>query len=85
MCIQCGANTQLLHVFQEDFILGYKPQNEPEAYTPAFPCGEGIAPSSSENFFFLHLFPQTFSNLIMSFYYIQITNLPHSLRSSSWW
>uniref|UniRef100_A0AAQ5XEQ4 RAVE complex protein Rav1 C-terminal domain-containing protein n=1 Tax=Amphiprion ocellaris TaxID=80972 RepID=A0AAQ5XEQ4_AMPOC len=27
---QCGANTQLLHVFQEDFILGYKPQKEPE-------------------------------------------------------
>lgn len=42
-CIQCGANTQLLHVFQEDFILGYKPQKEPEAYTPAFPPGGGIA------------------------------------------
>uniref|UniRef100_A0A3Q2U785 Dmx-like 2 n=1 Tax=Fundulus heteroclitus TaxID=8078 RepID=A0A3Q2U785_FUNHE len=33
---QCGSNTQLLHVFQEDFILGYKPQEESEAYTPAF-------------------------------------------------
>ena len=43
MCIQCGANTQLLHVFQEDFILGYKPQKEPEAHTPAFPPGEGTA------------------------------------------
>lgn len=42
MCIQCGTNTQLLHVFQEDFILGYKPQKE-EVYTPAFPSGEGIA------------------------------------------
>lgn len=43
MCIQCGANTQLLHVFQEDFILGYKPQKEQEAFTPAFPSGEGKA------------------------------------------
>nr|KAF6391784.1 Dmx like 2 [Pipistrellus kuhlii] len=25
---QCGANTQLLHVFQEDFIIGYKPHKE---------------------------------------------------------
>ncbi|XP_061451728.1 dmX-like protein 2 isoform X3 [Rhineura floridana] len=25
---QCGSNTQLLHVFQEDFILGYKPHKE---------------------------------------------------------
>lgn len=41
---QCGATTQLLHVFQEDFILGYKPRPEPDAFTPAFPCGEGTAP-----------------------------------------
>lgn len=39
-CAQCGTNTQLLHVFQEDFILGYKPQKE--AHMPAFPSGEGI-------------------------------------------
>ncbi|KAM9201377.1 dmX-like protein 2 isoform 7-T7 [Dugong dugon] len=25
---QCGSNTQLLHVFQEDFIIGYKPYKE---------------------------------------------------------
>uniref|UniRef100_A0A8D2MQ50 Dmx like 2 n=1 Tax=Zonotrichia albicollis TaxID=44394 RepID=A0A8D2MQ50_ZONAL len=25
---KCGSNTQLLHVFQEDFILGYKPHKE---------------------------------------------------------
>lgn len=39
---QCGTNTQLLHVFQEDFILGYKPQDE-EVHMPAFPSGEGLA------------------------------------------
>lgn len=43
MCIQCGTNTQLLHVFQEDFMLGYKPQKE-EVYRPAFPSGEGVVP-----------------------------------------
>lgn len=41
-CLQCGSNTQLLHVFQEDFILGYKPQKEQEAFTPAFSTGGGI-------------------------------------------
>ncbi|KAF6129737.1 Dmx like 2 [Phyllostomus discolor] len=25
---QCGSNTQLLHVFQEDFIIGYRPHKE---------------------------------------------------------
>lgn len=39
---QCGTNTQLLHVFQEDFILGYKPQKE-EVHMPTFPYGEGVA------------------------------------------
>lgn len=37
---QCGTNTQLLHVFQEDFILGYKPQKEDAS---VFSPGEGTA------------------------------------------
>lgn len=37
---QCGTNTQLLHVFQEDFILGYKPQKEEAS---AFTSGDGAA------------------------------------------
>uniref|UniRef100_A0A672YKJ1 Dmx-like 2 n=1 Tax=Sphaeramia orbicularis TaxID=375764 RepID=A0A672YKJ1_9TELE len=37
---QCGANTQLLHVFQEDFILGYKPQTKTEASTTPAPFSE---------------------------------------------
>ncbi|KAK6294290.1 hypothetical protein J4Q44_G00351200, partial [Coregonus suidteri] len=37
---QCGSTTQLLHVFQEDFILGYKPQEDPEFYTTAYPSTE---------------------------------------------
>nr|XP_054588314.1 dmX-like protein 2 isoform X3 [Nothobranchius furzeri] len=50
---QCGANTQLLHVFQEDFILGYKPQKESEAYTPAFSTGEDYQPATFSEKFFL--------------------------------
>ncbi|KAJ8249356.1 hypothetical protein GJAV_G00233900 [Gymnothorax javanicus] len=43
---QCGSNTQLLHVFQEDFILGYRPPEAPpdsdQGYCP---------PPFSEKFF----------------------------------
>uniref|UniRef100_A0A3B3ZQL5 RAVE complex protein Rav1 C-terminal domain-containing protein n=1 Tax=Periophthalmus magnuspinnatus TaxID=409849 RepID=A0A3B3ZQL5_9GOBI len=38
VCLQCGSNTQLLHVFQEDFILGYKPPktSEPPPFSEKF-------------------------------------------------
>lgn len=40
--LQCGSNTQLLHVFQEDFILGYKPHEDiPDFNTNTFPSAEG--------------------------------------------
>lgn len=60
--VQCGANTQLLHVFQEDFILGYKPQRESEESSPS--SGEGtltctrLDPGSTLNqdFDFIFLF-----------------------------
>lgn len=40
--VQCGANTQLLHVFQEDFILGYKPQDDlSDINTAGFPSADG--------------------------------------------
>eukprot|EP00062_Callorhinchus_milii_P002238 gi/632938237/ref/XP_007904230.1/ PREDICTED: dmX-like protein 2 isoform X2 [Callorhinchus milii] len=51
---QCGSNTQLLHVFQEDFILGYKPQKEEMNKEQEFsvPSAQGYrAPSFSEKFF----------------------------------
>lgn len=39
---QCGSNTQLLHVFQEDFILGYKPHEDiPDFNITSFPTAEG--------------------------------------------
>uniref|UniRef100_A0A8C9RST4 Dmx-like 2 n=1 Tax=Scleropages formosus TaxID=113540 RepID=A0A8C9RST4_SCLFO len=52
---QCGSNTQLLHVFQEDFILGYRPHDDPSAFPPSsLPSSEGIGchpPPFSEKFF----------------------------------
>ncbi|XP_062404606.1 dmX-like protein 2 isoform X1 [Sardina pilchardus] len=48
---QCGSNTQLLHVFQEDFILGYKPHDDAPDFS-TFPSSEEYqAPPFSEKFF----------------------------------
>ncbi|XP_041031326.1 dmX-like protein 2 isoform X4 [Carcharodon carcharias] len=52
---QCGSNTQLLHVFQEDFILGYKPQkeemNKEQEISFSQPAQGYRAPSFSEKFY----------------------------------
>ncbi|KAM4678590.1 dmX-like protein 2 isoform 2-T2 [Discoglossus pictus] len=53
---KCGSNTQLLHVFQEDFILGYKPhkeelkENESEVF---FQPSKGYRPPPFSEKFFL--------------------------------
>ncbi|XP_078283348.1 dmX-like protein 2 isoform X1 [Rhinoraja longicauda] len=52
---QCGSNTQLLHVFQEDFILGYKPleekNNKEQEFSSTQPAQGYHAPSFSEKFY----------------------------------
>ncbi|XP_055517092.1 dmX-like protein 2 isoform X3 [Leucoraja erinacea] len=52
---QCGSNTQLLHVFQEDFILGYKPLeekiNKEQEFCTTQPAQGYHAPSFSEKFY----------------------------------
>ncbi|XP_031162139.1 dmX-like protein 2 isoform X5 [Sander lucioperca] len=73
---QCGANTQLLHVFQEDFILGYKPQNEPEAYTPAFPCGEDYQPAPfSEKFFLVVIEKDLNRNSVLQMWHLHLKSV----------
>ncbi|KAG8575681.1 hypothetical protein GDO81_009635 [Engystomops pustulosus] len=53
---KCGSRTQLLHVFQEDFILGYKPHKdevkakEPEVF---FQPSQGYRPPPFSEKFFL--------------------------------
>uniref|UniRef100_A0A8D0DHH7 Dmx-like 2 n=1 Tax=Sander lucioperca TaxID=283035 RepID=A0A8D0DHH7_SANLU len=71
---QCGANTQLLHVFQEDFILGYKPQNEPEAYTPAFPCDYQPAPFS-EKFFLVVIEKDLNRNSVLQMWHLHLKSV----------
>uniref|UniRef100_A0A3Q3EPX1 Dmx-like 2 n=1 Tax=Labrus bergylta TaxID=56723 RepID=A0A3Q3EPX1_9LABR len=73
---QCGATTQLLHVFQEDFILGYKPHNEPEAYTPAFPCGEDIQPAPfSEKFFLVVIEKDLNRNSVLQMWHLHLKSV----------
>ncbi|XP_032373939.1 dmX-like protein 2 isoform X2 [Etheostoma spectabile] len=73
---QCGANTQLLHVFQEDFILGYKPQNESEAYTPAFPSGEDYQPAPfSEKFFLVVIEKDLNRNSVLQMWHLHLKSV----------
>ncbi|XP_054463909.1 dmX-like protein 2 isoform X2 [Anoplopoma fimbria] len=73
---QCGANTQLLHVFQEDFILGYKPQTEQEAYTPAFQCGEDYQPAPfSEKFFLVVIEKDLNRNSVLQMWHLHLKSV----------
>ncbi len=66
VCVfQCGSNTQLLHVFQEDFILGYKPHEDfPDFNITSVPSGEGTKPF----LFFEVWFRQFFQNITIALY-----------------
>uniref|UniRef100_G3PWX1 Dmx-like 2 n=1 Tax=Gasterosteus aculeatus TaxID=69293 RepID=G3PWX1_GASAC len=70
---QCGANTQLLHVFQEDFILGYKPQTEPEAFPPAFPYYQP-APFS-EKFFLVVIEKDLNRNSVLQMWHLHLKSV----------
>uniref|UniRef100_A0AAQ5X5D4 RAVE complex protein Rav1 C-terminal domain-containing protein n=1 Tax=Amphiprion ocellaris TaxID=80972 RepID=A0AAQ5X5D4_AMPOC len=73
---QCGANTQLLHVFQEDFILGYKPQKEPEAYAPVFPSGEDFQPAPfSEKFFLVVIEKDLNRNSVLQMWHLHLKSV----------
>ncbi|XP_069381921.1 dmX-like protein 2 isoform X1 [Paralichthys olivaceus] len=73
---QCGANTQLLHVFQEDFILGYKPQKEPEAFARAFPSGEDYQPAPfSEKFFLVVIEKDLNRNSVLQMWHLHLKSV----------
>nr|XP_057944356.1 dmX-like protein 2 isoform X4 [Doryrhamphus excisus] len=73
---QCGANTQLLHVFQEDFILGYKPQKEPDTYTTAFPSGEDYQPPPfSEKFFLVVIEKDLNRNSVLQMWHLHLQSV----------
>ncbi|XP_068174948.1 dmX-like protein 2 isoform X2 [Antennarius striatus] len=73
---QCGANTQLLHVFQEDFILGYKPQKEPGVYPPAFPSGDDYQPAPfSEKFFLVVIEKDLNRNSVLQMWHLHLKSV----------
>ncbi|KAM9765407.1 dmX-like protein 2 isoform 3-T3 [Menidia menidia] len=73
---QCGSNTQLLHVFQEDFILGYKPQNEQEAFMPAFSAGEDYQPAPfSEKFFLVVIEKDLNRNSVLQMWHLHLQSV----------
>uniref|UniRef100_A0A3P9P5A6 Dmx-like 2 n=1 Tax=Poecilia reticulata TaxID=8081 RepID=A0A3P9P5A6_POERE len=73
---QCGSNTQLLHVFQEDFILGYKPQNESGAFTPAFSTGEDYQPAPfSEKFFLVVIEKDLNGNSVLQMWHLHLQSV----------
>ncbi|KAM9860947.1 dmX-like protein 2 [Aulostomus maculatus] len=73
---QCGATTQLLHVFQEDFILGYKPQKDPDTYAPAFPSGEDYQPAPfSEKFFLVVIEKDLNRNSVLQMWHLHLKSV----------
>ncbi|XP_059928097.1 dmX-like protein 2 isoform X6 [Gadus macrocephalus] len=73
---QCGSNTQLLHVFQEDFILGYKPQEDPTEHTPAFPCAEDYHPPPfSEKFFLVVIEKDLNRNSVLQMWHLHLKSV----------
>ncbi|XP_037104413.1 dmX-like protein 2 isoform X1 [Syngnathus acus] len=73
---QCGSTTQLLHVFQEDFILGYKPQKEPGTHTTAFPSGEDYHPPPfSEKFFLVVIEKDLNRNSVLQMWHLHLQSV----------
>nr|XP_061796137.1 dmX-like protein 2 [Nerophis lumbriciformis] len=73
---QCGANTQLLHVFQEDFILGYKPQKEPDTHTTAFLSGQDYQPPPfSEKFFLVVIEKDLNRNSVLQMWHLHLQSV----------
>uniref|UniRef100_A0A674CK68 Dmx-like 2 n=1 Tax=Salmo trutta TaxID=8032 RepID=A0A674CK68_SALTR len=73
---QCGSTTQLLHVFQEDFILGYKPQEDPELYTTSYPSTEEYHPTPfSEKFFLVVIEKDLNMNSVLQMWHLHLQSV----------
>ncbi|KAI7790177.1 dmX-like protein 2 isoform X2 [Triplophysa rosa] len=72
---QCGSNTQLLHVFQEDFILGYKPHEHiPDFNT--FPSAEEYEPPPfSEKFFLVVIEKDASGNSVLQMWHLHLRSV----------
>uniref|UniRef100_A0A673L8V3 DmX-like protein 2 n=1 Tax=Sinocyclocheilus rhinocerous TaxID=307959 RepID=A0A673L8V3_9TELE len=74
---QCGSNTQLLHVFQEDFILGYKPHEDiPDFNINSVPSGEEYQPPSfSEKFYLVVIEKDANRNSVLQMWHLHLRSV----------
>ncbi|XP_026565703.1 dmX-like protein 2 [Pseudonaja textilis] len=83
---QCGSNTQLLHVFQEDFILGYKLKKEEveRKETEIFfqPSTGYRPPPFSEKFYLIVIEKDTNGCSILNMWHLHLKSVQACLGSS---
>ncbi|XP_011784010.1 PREDICTED: dmX-like protein 2 isoform X3 [Colobus angolensis palliatus] len=75
---QCGSNTQLLHVFQEDFIIGYKPHEDMEKKETEifFQPSQGYRPPPfSEKFFLVVIEKDSNNNSILHMWHLHLKSV----------
>ncbi|KAL7879312.1 hypothetical protein AOLI_G00102860 [Acnodon oligacanthus] len=74
---QCGSTTQLLHVFQEDFILGYKPHDDVADINAAtFPSAEEYRPPPfSEKFFLVVIEKDENRNSVLQMWHLHLKSV----------
>uniref|UniRef100_A0A8C1VG41 Dmx-like 2 n=1 Tax=Cyprinus carpio TaxID=7962 RepID=A0A8C1VG41_CYPCA len=73
---QCGSNTQLLHVFQEDFILGYKPHEDIPDFNITSP------PPFSEKFFLVVIEKDANRNSVLQMWHLHLRSLTVPLNQN---
>uniref|UniRef100_A0A8C1VID0 Dmx-like 2 n=1 Tax=Cyprinus carpio TaxID=7962 RepID=A0A8C1VID0_CYPCA len=66
---QCGSNTQLLHVFQEDFILGYKPHEDIPDFSSTSP------PPFSEKFYLVVIEKDANQNSVLQMWHLHLRSV----------
>ncbi|KAG8145031.1 hypothetical protein E2320_013422 [Naja naja] len=84
---QCESNTQLLHVFQEDFILGYKLQKEEVERKETeifFQPSKGYRPPTfSEKFYLIVIEKDTNGCSILNMWHLHLKSVQACLGSSA--
>ncbi|KFO21425.1 DmX-like protein 2 [Fukomys damarensis] len=84
---QCGSNTQLLHVFQEDFIIGYKPHKEDVEKKETeifFQPSQGYRPPPfSEKFFLVVIEKDSSSYSILHMWRLHLKSVQACLAKAS--
>ncbi|XP_040824651.1 dmX-like protein 2 isoform X12 [Ochotona curzoniae] len=84
---QCGSHTQLLHVFQEDFIIGYKPHKEEMEKKESeifFQPSQGYRPPPfSEKFFLVVIEKDSNNNSVLHMWHLHLKSVQACLGVST--